>query len=166
MQKIKDRVVLGVVAGLSANLIKQTIEWAAYNQKISLEVGADKAAGFLLPHYMIRTKMGRCIGLAADSTIAACLGMFGAYFLTFTGKDHPLLKGLCIGNATWTIVYGILTRMGVSSSVYRDKNTTAVAWLSHTAFGISKFFLLSKLGDPSLFGKPVWLQPRSTRSSR
>lgn len=163
MQKIKDRIVLGVVAGLTANLTKQAIEWTAYRYHITREVGADKAAGFLLPPNKIRTKAGRCIGLVADSSIAACLGILGVYVLTFTGKDYPLVKGVCIGNATWTMAYGILTRMGVSSSVYRDKDTTAVAWLSHTAFGISKFWLLNKLGHPSLFGKPVWLQAKPSR---
>jgi hypothetical protein len=166
MQKIKDRIVLGIVAGLTANLAKQAIEWTAYNRNLAREVGADKGAGFLLPTDKIRTNMGRCIGLVADSTIAAGMGILGAYFLTFTGKDHPIIKGACMGNATWAIAYGILTRMGISSSVHRDRRTTAVAWLSHTTFGITKFMVLNKLGDPSLFGKPEWLQPRPTRTNR
>lgn len=161
MAKINDRIVAGIVAGLTANLLKQAIEWTAYYLDITQEVGSDKAAGFLLPKNKIKTKMGRVIGIASDSTIAAGLGIFSAYFFTFTGSDHPVIKGLSIGNATWSAVYGIMTRMGVSSSVYRDPKTVAVAWLAHSVFGITKALVLKGISDPSLFGKPEWLKPET-----
>lgn len=165
MQKIKDRVTAGIVAGLMANLVKQAVEWTAYHFDISQEVGSEKAADFLLPKGKIKTPIGRAVGVAADSTIAAALGVFGVYVLTLTGKDHYILKGISIGNLTWSAIYGVLSRMGVSSSVYRDPKTTAVEWLAHAAFGITKESLIVRICDPSLFGKPQWMRPEPTSAT-
>lgn len=166
MQKIKDRFVAGIVAGLLSNLVKQTIEWTAAALDISQETGSEKAAGFFLPQRQIKTRMGRAIGIAADHCIAAELGVIAVYLMTFTGKDHAIIKGTAIGNASWNAAYGVLARLGASSSTWRDPKTTIVSWAAHTAFGITNGYLIPRICDPSLFGKPNLTPPAQAEQTQ
>lgn len=111
MQKIRDRFIAGVIAGLIANLPKQAIEWTAYSLGIAKEVGSEKAAGFFLPRSQVKTPMGRFIGIVSDHIVAAGLGLFDVYLMTFTGGDYPVLKGIACGHATWGAAYGVMSVM-------------------------------------------------------
>lgn len=154
MEKIKDRFLGGVISGLLANLAKEGIEWTAYSLGISKEIGSEKAAGFFLQANEVKTPMGRVIGITADNGIAAFLGLVDVYLMTYSGKDHAVIKGLTIGNATWEAAYGVLSNMGVSTKITRDAKTTIVSWIAHSVFGMTKAYLITKICDPRLFGRP------------
>lgn len=154
MQKINDRFIGGIISGILANLVKEAIEWSAYGLGITKEVGSEKAAGFFLPKNEVKTTLGRAIGITADNGIAAFFGLVDVYLMTYTGKDYALAKGMSIGNASWSAAYGILSRMGASTKVSMDAKTTIVSWLAHTAFGVAKSYIVLKICDPKLFGRP------------
>lgn len=151
MHKIQDRFVAGMVAGLGANFVKQAIEWTLFLSGFSKEVGAHKAAGFFLSSQNVRTPLGTALGAVADNGIAGALGVVASYLLSFTGKDHALLKGLSIGNFTWNVAYGVAAQLGATSVKPDDPKTTLASWISHTAFGVTKAKLLLALSEPELF---------------
>ncbi len=151
MRKIQDRIVAGVIAGLGANLVKQAIERSAVMTGISKRTAVPQAAGFFLPKRKVNKPLGDVLGVLADNSIAAGLGVFESYLFTFTGSDHPVIKGMAIGHLTWTASYGVLAKLGASSVKPKDPPTQLVSWLAHTAFGISKGLILRAITDPRVF---------------
>lgn len=149
--KIKDRLIAGAIAGLGANLVKIAIEQTAVKMGLSKETGAKRAAGFFITARKFNTPQGKVLGFLADSTIAGFLGVFSSYLLTFTGKDYALLKGAAVGNISWSSMYGVLAQMGASKIKSNDPMTFLTSFISHTAFGITKFYIVTKITDPGLF---------------
>ncbi len=149
--KIKDRLVVGVIAGLGANVIKIGIEQAALRMGLTKETGAKKAAGFFVSARKYNTPQGKVVGFLADNTIAGFLGVFAAYLFTFTGKDNYIFKGAAIGNMSWSSFYGIMTQMGATKTKSNDPNSFLASFVSHTAFGITKSVILTRIADPALF---------------
>jgi len=151
MPKIKDRLFAGVIAGLGANMIKTSIEHTAQALGLTKETGVKKAAGFFLTPRKVGTPKGKVIGFLGDNTIAASLGIFTSYLFSFSGKDYPVLKGIVIGNFSWSAMYGIMSQFGATKVRSNDPNTYLISMLSHTIFGITQAYLLTKITDPGLF---------------
>ena len=151
IEKISDRLIAGVLAGLGANVVKMSIEQTAQALGLTKETGRKKAAGFFLSPRKTNTPKGKFIGCIGDNTVAAFLGVFASYLLTQTGKDYALLKGMVIGNFAWSTMYGIMTQLGVTKVKSNDPNTCITSMFYHTAFGITTVYLLTKIASPELF---------------
>ncbi len=151
MQKLTDRFIGGVIAGLGANIAKMGIEHTAKALGLTKETGTSKAAGFFLTSRKINTSKGKVIGFIGDNTIALFLGVFASYLLTFTGRDKSLLKGLIIGNMSWNVFYGIISQFGATKVKTNDPNTHLISFISHSVFGITKAYLLTKIVDQGLY---------------
>jgi hypothetical protein len=151
LMNIKDRIVAGVIAGLGANIVKIAIEQTAQIMGLSKETGAKRAAGFFISPNKYNTPQGKVVGFLSDNTIAAFLGIFASYLFTFSGKDHYLLKGAVIGNMSWSAMYGILGQMGASKMKPNDPGTALTSFVAHSAFGVTKSYILNKIADPGLY---------------
>ena len=152
----------GIAAGLAANFVKMAVEHTAYRLGFSKETGAKKAAGFFISPRKYHTLQGKLVGLSADFTIAAALGIVGSYLFTASGRDHYLLKGLAVGDLSWSAMYGVMSQFGATKVKANDPNTALTFMFSHTAFGLTKAFLLNKITNPGLYqphfqslGRPV-----------
>jgi hypothetical protein len=148
--KIKDRITLGVIAGLGANIVKLGVEQFFASRKMASQTGITKAAGIHLNKTDSNSTQGKAVGILTDMTIAATLGVVGTYFLTHTGRDNKFLKALALGNMSWGFMYGFLGNLG-SSLKKSDPTTSITQWISHTAFALTKLYLIDKLGDERLF---------------
>ena len=140
-----------MVAGLCANAFKTTVEHTAYTLGLTKVTGVNKAAGFFLSSRKANTFKGKLIGLLSDNNMALLMGLFASYLFTFTGKDNPGLKGLVIGNLSWSIMWGIMSRFGATKVIVNDPNSHLTSMLSHTLFGITSTYLLTKIADPDLY---------------
>lgn len=149
--KIRDRLVLGAVSGLVANIPKLIIGSAAIKLKISDIDGPQVAAGIFVPGHKLTTAPGRMVGYLADSTIAVILGTVTVYALSVTGKDRAALKGAGMGSIMWQAVYGLLTSFGASNIKSHSPKTVIAEFASHTAFGIAAALVATRLGDEGLF---------------
>lgn len=151
MQKIKDRIMLGVLTGLAGNVVKLSITKVAKKLGWADIDGPVKAAGMIVPTYKTATSGGMAVGYITDSIIAAILGITTVYLLSFTGKDKAALKGAFSGQAMWGILYGMLSTMGATkiSPVY--PRTALTEFVAHTAYGATATTVAALLGDPSLF---------------
>ncbi len=151
MKKITDRILLGIICGLSANIIKLAIGKAAMKLKCSDLDGPIKATGLLVPAHKIADRKGMLVGYIADSSIAAMIGVFTVYVLSMTGKDRALLKGTLIGKSMWTVLYGVLATFGATKIAPVDPKTALTEFASHSVYGAAAAALAVRLGDERLF---------------
>ncbi|CAA7601659.1 Hypothetical protein DEACI_2326 [Acididesulfobacillus acetoxydans] len=157
MVRIKDRVLLGVAAGLGANAAKQTLD-SIFRKLKWLEIdGRERAAGMLISPHKLAKKSGRLVGYIADNTVASLIGIGTVYALSVVGKEKAALKGAITGEAAWTGLYGVLGTMGATKVAPADPATVLSEFASHTVFGVLAATIASKLGDESLFNgsKPL-----------
>jgi len=163
MAKIKDRIILGAIAGFGGNLIKTIIGRSAMKIGLSELNGQERAAGMLVPGHKIATSHGRLVGYIADNVIAGTLGVATVYALSITGKDKAIVKGALSGQAAWTLLYGMLGTMGATKVGPVSPKTVLMEYVAHTAYGATAAYLVTKLGDPSLFDgrQPLSASPRA-----
>jgi hypothetical protein len=153
--KIKDRLLLGVIAGLGANIPKIIIGKTGLRLKTADLHGPQIAAGIFLPGHNLAQTTGKIVGYMADATIAGILGVVTVYGLSFTGKDHYLLKGAATGQALWQGGYGLLSSFGVTQVYTQRPKTVLNEFVSHTVYGIAAAAIAANLGDESLFSGKV-----------
>jgi hypothetical protein len=97
MASIKDRLILGLIAGLGGNIAKTIVGETAKKLKLAEIDGPEKAAGMLIPPYKIADPKGKAVGYIADNIIAGILGVVTVYALSLSGRDKAVLKGALSG---------------------------------------------------------------------
>lgn len=151
MNKIKDRLLLGAVAGIGANIVKNIISRTAMKLGLA-EIGMpERAAGILVPSHKITTPGGKVVGHLADHIIAIMLGTATVYTLSVTGKDRPVIKGMLAGQVAWAAFNGVLATMGATRVSPISPKTVLMELFTHTVHGGTAAYLATRLGDPSLF---------------
>ncbi len=163
MQKIKDRVFLGLVAGLGANLLKEAIAETGVRTGLTKYTCRRMAPYFFLNKKDAKTWKGWVIGTSTDMTVAGLTGILTAYTLSYTGKDYSCLKGVLISNGLLDQVFGGFSR--ALPYVRKDPNSNLLCRGIHTVFGITAALIITSLGDPSLFDQstPIKNVERQTR---
>lgn len=158
MAKIRDRILLGLVAGLAGNAAKNAVGHIFVKRNIAEYGGPARAAGMLVPAHKIMTPSGRIVGWIADTAIGGMLGVATVYVLSFTGKDKAILKSLVtVGSGAWTALYGVLGTMGATKVRLPGPGTVLVEFLTHTVYGAVAGGVAAYLGDEDLFnGKIPW----------
>jgi hypothetical protein len=149
--KIKDRLLLGLVAGLGANIPKLLLGRAAMKMKMAEMNGPEIAAGIFVPGHQLTTIPGKVIGYIADATISGILGATTVYALSFTGKNSYVLKGAVMGQIMWQGLYVILGSFGGSQVKPGTPKTILAEFVNHTVFGITAATIAANLGDEALF---------------
>lgn len=166
--KIKDRVLLGIVAGIGGNLVKLAIGKTGKKMQWAELHGPDMASGMFIPAIKLTSTKGRIVGYIADNVIAGILGIATVYGLSLCGKNNAVIKGLASGSAMWTCIYGIASGMGLTKVKPTSPKTVLNEFVSHSAYGLVTATLATKLGDEGLFnGKtPLFASPISGQSQQ
>ncbi|MEW6424536.1 MAG: hypothetical protein AB1523_07275 [Bacillota bacterium] len=151
MPKIKDRMILGVIAGLGGNAAKLLICALLKRAKWVESMGPERAAGMLVSPHRVTQPEGRVVGFLADGVIACMLGIATVYALSIMGKDKAVIKGAIAGKMMWTTLYGMLGNLGATKIEPVSPKTVLSEFLGHTAFGVLTACLAAGLGDPGLF---------------
>lgn len=73
--RLSDRVILGTICGLSANIVKTGVMALARRLGWADIDGPEKAAGMLIPPHFLAQRAGRVVGVIADNAIGALLGI-------------------------------------------------------------------------------------------
>jgi hypothetical protein len=157
MNKIKDPIILGAVAGFIGNCAKTA--GSLFNRHVlhkSSTTYAEIAGGLFMTEKERRTKTGRFVGETADFLLGSLLGIPLVYLLRYTGKDKAAVKGAGYGHFAWIVLHGTIGRMmGNKKGVFPlDAKTNMSALINHTWYGLVTGFLIKKLGDQSLFPEP------------
>lgn len=151
MTKIQDRITLGIIAGIIGNIFKQIVSQileALNYQKVD---APKKAAALYVTRKKTKKPLGLLLGLIADFSIACKLGIILVYVISATGKDNHLIKGLSLGSFAWTIMYGLLSRMGGTGFWVLRPRDGISGYITHIVFGLATAEAIVRLGDESLF---------------
>jgi hypothetical protein len=165
MPKIKDRLMLGCVSGLTVNVLKSVLCMFISRWGISCP---ERAAAFFVPAKRVNEPVGRVVGVLADGVTACLLGVANVYMLSATGKDRAITKGAGLGAAAWYAMWGGVTSLGVSSKTRKVTPSNALAILvTNVVFGTTASWVATKVGDPGLFnGEIPWFPRRQPEDHR
>jgi len=151
MKKIKDRITLGVVAGVFANVAKQALSFVFGKLKLMEITAPEKAVAIFINKKKIGGSVSTIIGIVADVCIACKLAILLVYIISATGRDNHLLKGLSLGSLAWVIMYGFLSRLGGTGFSTAKPRDSLCSFFTHAVFGLAASELIVRLGDESLF---------------
>ncbi|MEW6243525.1 MAG: hypothetical protein AB1497_04515 [Bacillota bacterium] len=152
MLKIKDRIVLGIIAGLSGNLVKMGIDELWMRIKIPKRSFRETAAGaWVWNRGEARSLKGQAFGLILDSWMASLGGIGAVYMLSKTGKDQLLPKGLMFGISIGSFLTAALSALPANKVPPRGATSNLSNLVSHAAYGVVTTYIAAALGDPSLY---------------
>lgn len=157
MRKIKDRIFLGLVAGLIGNIPKAVSNELLFRKGIEKKRFGEIIAGIFLPAKQTKTKSGKIFGLGADFIVSAFMGVPLVYLLTFSGKDKFPIKGIFAGMVGFGALRGLLANVGPGKTYPKDVTTNAMMSWGSLLWGVTASFIAVILGDKSLF-KPKFAQ--------
>lgn len=150
--KIRDRIFLGMLVGVLANIPKVVIDDLSGKFNISQRSFRETAAGVLVStQKQATTAKGHLLGNILDFGMAMFGGTLLVKLFSKTGRDHVILKGLFFGIGMGSILTGLLN--GPISNKVGPKNAASnLSYVaSHAAYGIVAACLTVSLGHPSLF---------------
>lgn len=149
--KIKDRIILGVIAGITGTTVKTVVVGTAKRLNLAEFNGAETAAGILLPAFKVNTPGGRIIGHIANYVVGGSIGVGLTYLLSLSGKDKAAAKGAFTGLFTWTALYGLSAQLGASSMRPALPKTLISNMIGHVVHGVVSSTIIAGVGDPGLF---------------
>lgn len=163
MIKIKDRITLGVVAGLCGNVVKTVIDEMSLRKKVSQRSFRATASGvWVSKKKEADNYKGQILGGLLDFGMA-CLGGIGTvYVLSGTGRDKLITKGIVSGITIGSGITALLSAFPQNKVRPKDAASNLSYMFCHAVYGLVTVFVAAKLGDKSLFdAKPYndYLQP-------
>jgi hypothetical protein len=151
MFKIKDRVALGVFAGLCGNLTKTAIDEISYQLKISQRSFRETASGVWVSKKQSRSAKGQVLGALLDFGMGTIGGIGTVYLLSKTGRDQLMIKGVASGIALGSTITALVSAFPQNRARPKDAASNLSYMVSHAAYGIVTTYVAAKLGDPSLY---------------
>jgi len=165
--KIKDRVLLGIIAGLTGNLFKTIIDEVSVKKKISQRSFRETAAGVWVNKSEASTLKGQFLGGLFDFGMGSLGGIGIVHLLSKTGRDHIITKGILSGITMGSAITSLLSVIPQNKAKPKDAASNLSYMLSHAVYGIITTAIVSKAGHSSLFdAKPVnnYLEPTELTS--
>jgi len=163
MLKIKDRILLGAVAGLTGAIVKTVIDEVSHNNKLSQRSFRETAAGvWVKKNSEAKSLQGQVLGGLLDLGMSIAGGVGTVYLLTETGRDQLITKGLISGVGLGSMINFLISSLPQNKIKPTDATSNLSYMVSHAAYGLVTTVMAAKLGHPSLFDRqPVndYLEP-------
>jgi hypothetical protein len=154
MKKINDRIILGLIVGALGNIPKTLINEYFYRKGLEKRRFGDIVAGVFVPKRSLKSKKTTLFGLLGEMVVSSFLGIAYVYLISYTGRDHAVIKGWVTGLFGFGFFRGLLANVGIGHTYPRDVVTNAMMSGSSSVWGITSGFLITALGNEALF-KPV-----------
>lgn len=152
MKKIKDRVLLGVFAGLLGNTAKTAIDEVSLRKKISQRSFRETAAGVWVSKRKEATSIqGQLLGGLFDFGMSSMGGIGITYLLSKTGRDHFVTKGIVSGVAIGSTITALLSALPNNKIKPKDAASNLSYMFAHAVYGVVTAGVVAKVGDHSLF---------------
>lgn len=170
MKGIRDRVMLGALAGLAGNAVKTAIDEVSLHYQISQRPFRMTASGVWLPSSKQAGELkGQILGGVFDFGLSALGGVGLVYLLTRTGRDHYLAKGFIYGMAFGSAVNAMLSYLPHNRVRPKDAASNLSYLVAHALYGLAAGAVAAHLGHPSLYDtKPMsdYLEPTVTTTEQ
>ncbi|MDD2496803.1 MAG: hypothetical protein PHY90_01505 [Desulfitobacteriaceae bacterium] len=162
--KIKDRILLGVIAGTIGNTVKTVIDEVSLRKNISQRSFRETAAGVWVSKQSEASNIkGQILGGLFDFGLGSLGGIGIVHMLSKTGKDQLITKGILSGISIGSTVTALLSAFPQNKVKPKDAASNLSYMFSHAVYGIVTTYLVTGLGHPSLFdAKPLndYLPPK------
>jgi hypothetical protein len=150
--KIKDRIILGSMAGLIGNLAKTFIDEISLRKKISQRSFRSTAAGVWVNNKNEATNLnGQLLGGLFDFGIGALGGIVMTHIFSKTGKDHVVTKGILSGISIGSTITALLSAFPNNKVRPKDASSNLSYMFAHSVYGVVSSVIITKFGDSSLF---------------
>lgn len=150
--KIKDRIVLGTVAGLIGNSFKTLFDEISLKLKISQRSFRATAAGVWVSKEKEATNIkGQILGSIFDFGLASLGGIGIVHLLSKTGRDHIIVKGIVSGITIGSFITAMLSAFPQNKVKPKDAASNLSYVAAHAVYGIITTGLIAKIGDKLLF---------------
>lgn len=111
MLKVKDRTLLGVIAGLAGSGIVLVLQHAALKAGWITKTWAEQAEGATVSRKYLRTRSAAALGWLTSMSINGFAGVAQTYVLAKTGRDHLWVKSTGLGIFKWLLLHGMSNRL-------------------------------------------------------
>lgn len=148
MIKVKDKITLGIIAGILSNIFVSIIDILCYKLNISQFIHIHIVASAYFPVSDIHTIPALIVGTISDFIIAAFFGVMIVYVLFFTGTDFLYVKGLFFVLVYWLMIYGLIRRLNIARIDPTDPGTNLVHLAIYILLGLLTSWLIAKHGIP------------------
>lgn len=155
--KIKDRIVLGLLAGFAGNVAKTAIDEVSLRSKISQGSYRETASGVWVSKRSDATNpKGQLLGGLFDFGMSSVGGIAIVYLLSKTGRDHVIPKGIVSGVAIGSAITAALSAFPSNKVAPKDAASNLSYMFAHAAYGVVATAVAAYAGDASLFdAEPV-----------
>jgi hypothetical protein len=151
---IKDKLVLGPLAGIIADIIQDLFQFGL--EKLNLiKFSLDNIAGSMFIRVsntsIVTGYWGNIVGTLAGIALSIILGITFVYLIKLSGFRFVISKGLLYGLILWFLIYGgIRAALHISYLQDYDPFHTLIQLLVHLLFGLSIGIVVAKLGASAI----------------
>jgi hypothetical protein len=154
MFKIKDRILLGTMAGLAGDIFKTVIDEISHRKKLSQRSFRETAAGvWVKKSSEAKSIEGQVLGGLLDFGMSIAGGIGTVYLLTETGRDHLITKGIISGIGLGSFINFLIGSLPQNKIKPTDATSNLSYMVSHATYGLVTTAMVAKLGHASLFDK-------------
>ncbi len=150
MFKIRDRVLLGILAGVICGLPGRVTNSVEYHLGLTDVKYGQIASSLFIPKNKVNTSEAKIIASLTNHTTISITGIIITYLLSATGRDNAVIKGTGVGSVLWIAIYGLSARLGLT---IRSKKplSSLLSFIDHAVFGAFCGLFAAKFGHSSLF---------------
>lgn len=150
--KIKDRVMLGLLAGLVAAIPARLLNNVAYKLGLTDRKYGQMAASLFLPtnKQKVHRRETQIVGGIADRINCGIMGLTITSLLSLTGRDKAVIKGISVTSLAWLTLYGLTTRLGVAPQS-RKPLSSLLSFGDHAVLGGLCGWIVAEFGHDALF---------------
>lgn len=152
MKKIKDRITLGIVAGLTGTILKTISDEIFLRKKISQRSFRETASGvWVSSRREAKNPYGQILGFIMDLGLGMAGAVAQVHLLSKTGKNNLVAKGTFFGVTFGAIITAMLSGFNTNKVKPKDSRSNLAYVISNAIFGLSTTFAATLLGDESLW---------------
>ncbi|HEX3046405.1 MAG TPA: hypothetical protein VHY08_16735 [Bacillota bacterium] len=142
----KNKLFLGVFAGLTASIVKDAVNQILYSLRIIKILFAQYAVGVFISTMDTKSLLGIVTWYAVDFGLSALLGIIFIFILEKTKPKHIVFQGIVFGSTLYIGIYGALLAMGISSLKDRELMDVVLMIICHLVYGLTLGLFVQKYG--------------------
>ncbi|NLN53589.1 MAG: hypothetical protein GX150_04710 [Firmicutes bacterium] len=144
---IRDRIALGVVAGLLATIPSLIVNIISVNLGFARWYSHQIGGSIYLHPGLTDSPQGVILGLLVWIIPAMILGVITSYVIKVTGEDFWWLKGIAVTlTCMYLIIYGFLYSLGGARIVPFDFATNISIYIENVIYGLTLAYLIKRWG--------------------